>query len=666
MSKYFKNITSFDELKAQFRELLKKNHPDNGGDSEAMKEINCEYDALFPIWKNRKEQQTGETITETAESTRVNFYTQNGWCGKNYSGSRTLKEIAVIVRTYMKEKYPTCKFSVRTAYASMCQELIVKIKEFPEKMYKTGNDLRKEGLTEHIKTTISYGEHEGEPYEYDKYTEEVETMLKRLNANHLFNMDSWDDEDLIKAYEEAIKISDFYAIRTEYFDSVIKDIDAFVNSYNYSDCDGMIDYFDVNFYYFGCGTSECKIVPKTARIKCNNSIMKATKEEQKTADIEPETVTTEEHAAEPENVKESHTEPETATAEEPKTEQAEPESTVFSAFSNFEELAKAYATGKTATPKKKTEPKQEEPKQAEQAEAKKPEPEPEPEPEPVKPLHNENFTAEEIARLTTGGCVIKEFKQYTTHYTALHATDNIMVWYVYKQENYSNHNFRIGERNNLKYTGFIYNGKMYTDYKRINEAFTEAINARMIEMIPTEQDAWNRAGSLSEWEGEQLRDFIKIDWTTEARKYFYKGEEPQLKLFSSYKAPSSEEEALYYITHPDEAVQTFADTFIKGRVASIIKKYIEYNGICEGLKQIKTHPENIAHTIKKISDCVTDEKTVKVTVKTGETYRINARDIKILTHWSYIPKYDIPGRDTDIKPEEIAEITHGKRILYSA
>jgi len=149
MSKYFKNITSFDELKTQFRELLKKNHPDNGGDSEAMKEINCEYDALFPIWKNRKEQQTGETITETAESTRVNFYTQNGWCGKNYSGSRTLKEIAVIVRTYMKEKYPTCKFSVRTAYASMCQELIVKIKEFPEKMYKTGDDLRKEGLTEH-------------------------------------------------------------------------------------------------------------------------------------------------------------------------------------------------------------------------------------------------------------------------------------------------------------------------------------------------------------------------------------------------------------------------------------------------------------------------------------------------------------------------------------
>lgn len=662
MSKYFKNITSFDELKTQFRELLKKNHPDNGGDSEAMKEINCEYDALFPIWKNRKEQQTGETITETAESTRVNFYTQNGWCGKNYSGSRTLKEIAVIVRTYMKEKYPTCKFSVRTAYASMCQELIVKIKEFPEKMYKTGDDLRKEGLTEHIKTTICYGEREGEPYEYDKYTEEVETMLKRLNANHLFNKDSWDDEDLIKAYEEAIEISDFYAIRTEYFDSVIKDIDAFVNSYNYSDCDGMIDYFDVNFYYFGCGTSECKIVPKTARIKCNNSVMKATKEEQKTADIKPETVTTDEHTAESENVTESHTEPETATAEE----QPETVKASFTTFSDFEELAKAYATGKNITPKKKTEPKTEEPKQAEQTESKKPEPETEPEPELVKPLYNENFTAEDIAELTTGKRVIKGYELYTVHYIGIRSDDNNAVWYVYKQENYRDKTLRYGERETLKYCGFIFNGKMYTDSKRINEAFTQAINARMIEMIPSEQDAWNRAVNLSEWEGERIKDFIKQDWTKEAQNYFYKNEKPELFLFDRYKAPSTDKSALYYITRPDEAVQVYAETFIEDRAAEIIKTYIRYNGICEGLKQIETEPENIAHIIKRIAGSVTDEKTVKVKVRSGETYRIEARNIKNLTHWSYIHKYDIPGRNEDIQPEDIAEITHGKRILYSA
>lgn len=29
----------------------------------------------------------------------------------------------------------------------------------------------------------------------------------------------------------------------------------------------MIDYFNVDFYYFGCKTDDIKIVPKTARIK---------------------------------------------------------------------------------------------------------------------------------------------------------------------------------------------------------------------------------------------------------------------------------------------------------------------------------------------------------------------------------------------------------------
>ncbi|MFR5556270.1 MAG: hypothetical protein ACLTKE_05090 [Coprococcus sp.] len=40
MTKYFKNVKSFEELKKQYKELLKKHHPDNGGDVEAMKEIN--------------------------------------------------------------------------------------------------------------------------------------------------------------------------------------------------------------------------------------------------------------------------------------------------------------------------------------------------------------------------------------------------------------------------------------------------------------------------------------------------------------------------------------------------------------------------------------------------------------------------------------------------
>ena len=41
--KYFKNVTSYEDLKNQYRNLLKANHPDNGGNEETMKEINIQY-----------------------------------------------------------------------------------------------------------------------------------------------------------------------------------------------------------------------------------------------------------------------------------------------------------------------------------------------------------------------------------------------------------------------------------------------------------------------------------------------------------------------------------------------------------------------------------------------------------------------------------------------
>lgn len=279
MVKYFKNVKSYENLKEQYKKLLKINHPDNGGKVEVMQEINVEYDALFAIWKNRKETKTGEKVQETAESTRSEFYTQNGWKGSNHDWNRSLKEVAKIVRTYVKEKYSTCKFSVRTSYASMCQELHVEIKEFPTQMYKTADDLRKEGLRHHVKTT-SY---DGKPIEWDEYNEDISEMERKLRHNDLFTLDSWADEELIEAYAAALEKSAYhYGIKTEYFKNVLDDVNAFVNSYNYEDCDGMIDYFCVDFYFFGCGYDECKQVEKVARIEKEQTVPSTKEREQAT------------------------------------------------------------------------------------------------------------------------------------------------------------------------------------------------------------------------------------------------------------------------------------------------------------------------------------------------------------------------------------------------
>lgn len=245
MAKYFKNVKSFEELKEQFKKLARQNHPDAGGSVEIMQEINCEYDALFPIWKDRHDAVVpGETTKETAESTRRQFYTENGWEGENHDWDRSLKEVAQIVRAYVKEKYPAYRFSVRTSYASMCKELHVELKESPVEIYKT----------------------------YDELTDpDKESLRRRMEYNFRFSMDGWSDTEQKKEFERIwSEHGDFYKCLNETTQKVIKDVDGFVNSYNYRDCDGMIDYFHVDFYYFGCARNNgrnIKVVPRDAKVK---------------------------------------------------------------------------------------------------------------------------------------------------------------------------------------------------------------------------------------------------------------------------------------------------------------------------------------------------------------------------------------------------------------
>lgn len=245
--KYFNEVHTLDELKKEFRRLAMLHHPDVGGDTATMQEINAEYDRLFPALKLAYNREAEQPTHETAESTRSEFYTQNGWKGRNYKSGRSLKEIAQLVRAYVKQNYPTYKFSVRTSYASMCQELHVVMKESPVEIYKT----------------------------FDEMTEDDKNDVRRkMQRNDLFKLNSWYDSELCAEFERIWKENgNHYKCLNEQTAAVIGDVDDFVKSYNYSDCDGMIDYFDVDFYYFGCcqnNGADVAIVPKTARIKAKS------------------------------------------------------------------------------------------------------------------------------------------------------------------------------------------------------------------------------------------------------------------------------------------------------------------------------------------------------------------------------------------------------------
>lgn len=70
MKSYFNNVNTLEELRKQYKELLKKHHPDcPGGSTEATQEINAEYDRLFKLLKDKHDSKTAEDSTNGTEST---------------------------------------------------------------------------------------------------------------------------------------------------------------------------------------------------------------------------------------------------------------------------------------------------------------------------------------------------------------------------------------------------------------------------------------------------------------------------------------------------------------------------------------------------------------------------------------------------------------------
>lgn len=67
MNKYFAGVETVEELRKRYKELLKKHHPDNGGNEETMKEINAEY-ARLSTQMSRENKADKESTTYDTEA----------------------------------------------------------------------------------------------------------------------------------------------------------------------------------------------------------------------------------------------------------------------------------------------------------------------------------------------------------------------------------------------------------------------------------------------------------------------------------------------------------------------------------------------------------------------------------------------------------------------
>lgn len=128
--KYFQNITSLSELKKQYRELVKNNHPDKGGDTAVMQAINNEFEQLYNIWKDRKEAADTTGYASDYEGATAKQYTQHvyeeyGWTGSRRDRWYSRKELKEIFSKWLKETYKGCTFSIcLDGYNSICVRLL--------------------------------------------------------------------------------------------------------------------------------------------------------------------------------------------------------------------------------------------------------------------------------------------------------------------------------------------------------------------------------------------------------------------------------------------------------------------------------------------------------------------------------------------------------------
>jgi hypothetical protein len=127
-------------------------------------------------------------------------YTGYGTQGDKYSDKLTTTEIAKLIRSEIKSKFPNIKTSVTSKYYSGGSSINVKIKFVPFAVYKP---------------------------------EYISSYKKAVASNNWTDVRMFDRDPYTMEYNDLVRI--------------IKNIG---NQYNYDDSDAQIDYFHTNFYFF--------------------------------------------------------------------------------------------------------------------------------------------------------------------------------------------------------------------------------------------------------------------------------------------------------------------------------------------------------------------------------------------------------------------------------
>lgn len=124
MEKYFFNVENLEQLRCQYRKLLKKYHPDNaGGSEEITKAINSEYEKIFRMLKQGHDSATSDNKKSGHSPDRADMY--------DWENDRTLRQVLYKIMNFEG-------IEIEMVGQWMTSEIITEARGFIEKIMSIG------------------------------------------------------------------------------------------------------------------------------------------------------------------------------------------------------------------------------------------------------------------------------------------------------------------------------------------------------------------------------------------------------------------------------------------------------------------------------------------------------------------------------------------------
>lgn len=272
--------------------------------------------------------------------------------------------------------------------------------------------------------------------------------------------------------------------------------------------------------------------------------------------------------------------------------------------------------------------------------------------------------------------------------------NNIFIYYIsnYNKEFRLHENFQYGGFYNLL-TDTFYDAdfnikKIISEDDKINSTYDviQEINrnasTKICEIIDNFNDCSLEQKAkelLDESDRKRIEDYRKYYAEREAINMFWDEEEQRKTEFNllSYGNYNTED-VVNYLNGKDKFIEFKAREYIEHNLASIYTKLLCDKLAAKEYKKIINDKENILHTKKKIADCITNQKTVNVTILKNDiefTFKTDASSLKSGRYHDYYWSYDISAKDrelfhknfgssSDYTADEIEKITYCKKVIY--